>query len=67
MPVQPGTQGLIDRLNAATSKLAAKLTALTGALAAAETDEEVTNVLSPIVTALESMGADPENPVPPVP
>ena len=68
MALDAATQALIDRLNVATSKIAARIQAFidnatkVGSATAAEIDA----ALSPIADQLDTMGTDPTNPVPPV-
>lgn len=53
------------RIDVATNKIAAKLSSLAQQLADAGTLAEVQTILSPVVTALEAVAADPVNPLPP--
>ncbi len=55
------------RIDTATNQIAAKLSSLAQQLADAGTVAEVQTILSPVVTALEAVAADPANPTPPIP
>lgn len=60
------TKGILERIDAATNAVAAKLQALidTANSAGSATAAEVNAALGPLVTNLEALAADPANPVP---
>ena len=64
--VDQATKDLIARLDVATNAIAAKIQKLIDAANAAgtATAAEIDSALSPVVTQLESMGADQSNPLP---
>lgn len=67
MTVTAQIQEFSDRVNAATNEIAADLQALRDKVAAGTPlTEEDTALLNAAASRLEAMGADPENPVPPV-
>ena len=63
--VEQTTLDLIERINVATNKIAARIQVLIdkAANAGSVTAAEVNTVLNPVVASLEAMGSNPENPV----
>lgn len=71
MALSQETRAVIDRLNTATNKIAARLTKLaeqiaTGGMSAADEAAAVTE-LNALAANLEGMGTDPDAPIPPEP
>jgi hypothetical protein len=62
--MNPETLALIERLNAATSAVGARITALLAEIDADALKPETRASFEQIATQLEAMGANPSNPLP---